>query len=67
MKRAFTVYYDEEIMELAKVEFGKEFAGDTALARGNVLKDAFEYIVETYNATLTEMEEEWETLGNTKK
>ena len=57
MKRAFTIYYDENSMELAKVEFGQEFAADTALARADGLKDAFEYIVETYNATLIEVEE----------
>jgi len=57
MKRALTVYYDEESMELAKVEFGKEFAGDTALARADVLKDIFEYIAESYYATIIEVEE----------
>jgi hypothetical protein len=59
MKRAFTVYYDESSMELAKVEVGKDFAADTALARADVLKDCYEYFAETYNATLIEMEEEW--------
>ena len=62
MKRALTVYYDEDSMELVKVDFGKEFAGDNALARADVLKDTFEYIAETYNATLTEMEEEWKEI-----
>ena len=57
MKRAITVYYDEESMELAKVEFGKEFAGGTALARADVLKDTFEYIAEAYYATIIEVEE----------
>ena len=57
MKRALTVYYDEESMELDNVEFGKEFEGETALARADVLKDTFEYIAETYNATLIEVEE----------
>ncbi len=56
MKRAFTIYYNEDSMELAKVEIGKDFAADTALARADVLKDTFEYIKETYNATLIEME-----------
>ena len=64
MKRALTVYYDEDSMELVKVDFGKEFAGDNALARADVLKDTFEYIAETYNATLTEMEEEWKEIMN---
>ena len=57
MKRALTVYYDEESMELAKVELGKEFAGGTALARADVLKDTFEYIAEAYYATIIEVEE----------
>jgi hypothetical protein len=59
MKRAFTVYYDESPMELAKVEVGKDFAADTALARADVLKDCYEYFTREYNATLIEMETEW--------
>jgi len=60
MKRAFTVYYDEDSMELAKVTIGEDFAAANALARADVLKDCHEYFAETYNTTLLEMEEEWE-------
>ena len=59
MKRAFTIYYDEDSMEVAKVEVGATFAAYNALARADILKDCCEYLEETYNATLTEMEGEW--------
>ena len=58
MKLALIVYYDEESMELDNVEFGKEFEGETALARADVLNDALEYIVATYNETIADMDEE---------
>ena len=60
MKRAFTIYYDESSMELVKVEIGKDFAAAHAIAKADVLKDCYEYFAETYNTTLTEMEEGWE-------
>ena len=56
MKRALTVYYDHHSMELTKVTFGKEFELGDALARADVLRDAVEYIIETYNTTLIEMD-----------
>jgi len=55
MKRALTLYYDEDSMELVKVSIGEDFAADTALARADVLKDCCEYLAETYNATMSEL------------
>jgi hypothetical protein len=58
MKLALIVYYDEESMQLANVEFGKEFEGETALFRADVLSDTLEYVVATYNETIADMDEE---------
>jgi len=56
-KRALTVYYNENTMEVTKVDFGKDFLKAGALSRLDVLKDSYSYITEIYNLTI----KEWET------
>ena len=49
MKRAFTIYYDDDSMELAKVDMAPVFEQHNALAKADVLKDCLAVMEDLYN------------------
>ena len=62
-KRIFTVFYDEDSMELCDVTYGKDFQLETKLGRADVLKDAVAFIKDAYNTSLTEWEKDLEKMA----
>jgi hypothetical protein len=62
MKRAFTVYYDDDSMELAKVDVAPSFAAESPLARADVLGDASGVIRTFYEHSLVDMSEYYELM-----
>ena len=55
MKRALTIYYDDDFMQLVKVDIASVFENEYTLSRADVLKDCVEYITELYNGTVAEL------------
>ena len=55
MKRALTIYYDDDFMQLVKVDIASVFENECTLSRADVLKDCVEYITELYNGTVAEL------------
>lgn len=54
MKRALTIYYDDDFMQLVKVDIASVFENEDTLSRADVLKDCVAYITELYNGTVAE-------------
>ena len=55
MKRALTIYYDDDFMQLVKVDIASVFENEDTLSRADVLKDCVAYITELYNGTVAEL------------
>lgn len=68
MKRAITIYYDEDSMEFMKVDIAPVFENETPLARADVLKDCVEVTTALYNESVDELIDEFESMAreNTK-
>ena len=49
MKRMLTIYYDEDAMELAKVDISPVFDSETYLDKADVLQDCLEAVGELYD------------------
>lgn len=62
-KRVFTVFYDEDLMELCDVTYGKDFQLETKLDRADVLKDAVDFIIGAYDTSVAEWKKELEKMA----
>jgi hypothetical protein len=49
MKRAFTIYYRNDSMELAKVDMAPVFEDCSPLGKADVLKDCLAVVEDLYN------------------
>jgi len=54
MKRALTLYYDNESMELAEVVVEPVFESETYLGKADVLRDCLEAVGELYDRAAKE-------------
>mgnify|MGYP003128018251 FL=1 len=55
MKRALTMYYDDDFIQLVKVDIASVFENEDTLSRADILKDCVAYITELYNGTVAEL------------
>lgn len=55
MKRAFTIYYDEDSMELSKVDIAPVFESQYPLGKADVLQDCIGAITELYHQAMEDI------------
>ena len=58
MKRVVTFWYDDDAGEVNKVDYGKDFIGETSLMRADVLQDCLGELSNVYEKSWKEFERE---------
>ena len=57
MKRVVTFWYDDDAGEVSKVDYDKDFIGETSLMRADVLQDCLVELSNVYEKSRTEFEQ----------